>query len=62
MHDPKVLKPRFSLLKEMLKKHKNQSAGMKASQNPMKYMEDHKNMSIGNAKGIAFSRGGLVKK
>jgi len=61
MRDPNFLKPKFSHLKDMMKRHKKASAEIEASNNPIKWMEDHKNMKI-TGKGIAFARGGIVKK
>jgi len=52
----------FQRLKDMLKKHRKANSELKASANPMKFIEDNKNMSIKGLKGVAFARGGLVKK
>lgn len=54
MHDPNFNKPQFNLLKEMLKKHRKANSEAIASNNPMKFIRDNKNMSIKGAKGAAF--------
>lgn len=62
MHDSSYSKPKFSHLKEMLKRYKKASAGLEASRNPMKFIEDNKNPSIKGLRGVAFSRGGTVPR
>jgi hypothetical protein len=62
MHDSNFGKTRFNALKELMKKHKKANSQIRASANPMKFIQDNKNMSIRGLKGVAFSRGGTVKK
>lgn len=66
MHDPNFNKPKWSLLKELIKHHKQSLKNMKpmanggtipqreADRNPMGFMEANKNMSIRGRKGVAF--------
>jgi len=54
-------KKRFSHLKELLGRHKKATAELVASHDPMKYIQDHKNMSIKGLHGVAFARGGMVR-
>lgn len=45
----------------MLKKHKKAHAELEASKNPMKFIQDNKNMSIKGLRGVAFAKGGIVR-
>jgi hypothetical protein len=56
------LKPNFSHLQDMMKKHKKAGSELAASRNPEKFMEKMKNPSIKGLKGVAFNAGGKVKK
>lgn len=49
-----VKEERFSHLKDMLKKHKRANAEIEASNDPMKFIEKNKNMSIKGRRGVAF--------
>lgn len=55
------LKPKFSHLEDMIKKHKKAGSELEASRNPQKFMEKMKNPSIKGLRGIAMNRGGKVK-
>jgi hypothetical protein len=62
MHDPNAFKSKFNALKDMLKKHKKANSELIASNNPMKFIQDNKNMSIKGLKGVALNKGGLIRK
>lgn len=48
-------KIRFEKTKQLFKKHARKAMSeLNASKNPEKFMEDNKNMSIKDAKGVAF--------
>ncbi len=53
-HDPELGKPKFNHLKEMMKKHRKAKSELQASKDPMKFIQDNKNMSIKGLKGVAF--------
>lgn len=66
MRDPANSKPRFSHLKEMLKRHKKANnkatAELEASKDPMGYIQKMKNPSINGLSGVAMYKGGIVRR
>jgi len=52
--DNKKKKERFKRTKSLLQPPGKATAERDASKNPMKYLEEHKNMNIKGLKGIAF--------